>query len=239
MASFDNESVLRDLIFRKEEELKDLKLKLKNVTNKRIEKDNAIYYESIKNQKICTFENYINIMKKWSEDENAIDKMEDSDRKAKIIEVNFNPDRDIECHNEYGEFGNIKNISDFEEDELCGIPKFGDIIDFTGYRHYSMKFVGKGGELISNRFSYGYGDDIESSLQVPWEICMYLNNPLKKYKSFEFIASYELCYNNLLVQSYKEVTLDKCYIYLHDYDYDEWQMLSYDVNGNETVLVKR
>ena len=235
MASFDNESVLRDLISGMEEELKDLKLKLKNVTNKRIEKDNAIYYESIKNQKICTFENYINIMKEWSEDENAIDKMEDSDRKAKIIELS--PGVDVDDDDEWME--RIKNVSEFKEGECSSIPKFGDIIDFTGYRHYGMKFVGKGGELISNRFSYGYGDDIESSLQVPWEICMYLNNPLKKYKSFEFIASYELCYNNLLVQTYKEVTLDKCYIYLHDYDYDEWQMLSYDVNGNETVLVKR
>ena len=54
----------------------------------------------------------------------------------------------------------------------------------------------------------------------------------------DFVASFELCYNNLIVQAYKAVTLDKCYIYLHDFDYDEWQLLSYDVNGNETVLSK-
>jgi len=50
-----------------------------------------------------------------------------------------------------------------------------DIIDFTGYRHYGMKFVGKEGKLIKTSLKYGYGDDIEAGLQVPWEICMYLN----------------------------------------------------------------
>ena len=234
MASFDNESVLRDLIFRKEEELKDLKLKLKNLQNKRIEKDNVKRYEDIKKRNICIFEKYINAVKEWCKDENAIYKMEDSDTKANIIEVS--PDDDDEDIDEWME--RIQNVSEFKEGECSSIPKFGDIIDFTGYRHYGMKFVGKEGKLIKTSLKYGYGDDIEAGLQVPWEICMYLNNPLEKYKYLDFVVSFELCYNNLIVQAYKAVTLDKCYIYLHDFDYDEWQLISYDVNGNETVLSK-
>jgi len=235
MASFDNETVLKQLILRKEEELKDLKMKLKNIVNKRISEDNKKKYEFELSMQRKYFENYINTINECSKDENStLYKMEESDRQANIIQVS--PDDDDEDIDEWME--RIQNVSEFKEGECSSIPKFGDIIDFTGYRHYGMKFVGKEGKLIKTSLKYGYGDDIEAGLQVPWEICMYLKNPLEKYKYFDFVASFELCYNNLIVQGYKAATLDKCYIYLHDFDCDEWQLLSYDVNGNETVLSK-
>ena len=67
MASFDNESVLRDLIFRKEEELKDLKLKLKNIQNKRISEERNKEINKEKKRNICIFEKYINAVKEWCE----------------------------------------------------------------------------------------------------------------------------------------------------------------------------
>ena len=118
-------------------------------------------------------------------------------------------------------------------------PKFGDIIDFTGYRHYSWMFVGKDGKLLPASGNYDchpFADNIEYGVVVPIEISRYLEDPWKKYSSIECIQAYELPYNSKIVQSYKNVPKDCLYTYLFDYDSGEWQLYAY--KPGEEILVE-
>ena len=118
-------------------------------------------------------------------------------------------------------------------------PKFGDIIDFTGYRHYSWMFVGKDGKLLAPSGNYDchpYADNIECGVVVPAEISRYLEDPWKKYSSNECIQAYELPYNSKIVQSYKNVPKDCLYTYLFDYDSSEWQLYAY--KPGQEILVE-
>jgi len=80
-------------------------------------------------------------------------------------------------------------ITHISEVECESEPKFGDILDFTGYRHYSWVFVGKDGKLLPPSGNYDchqYADNIECGVVVPAEISRYLEDPWKKYSSIMF-----------------------------------------------------
>ena len=130
-------------------------------------------------------------------------------------------------------------ITHISEVECESEPKFGDILDFTGYRHYSWMFVGKDGKLLPASGNYDchpFADNIEYGVVVPIEISRYLEDPWKKYSSIECIQAYELPYNSKIVQSYKNVPKDCLYTYLFDYDSDEWQLYAY--KPGEEILVE-
>ena len=133
-------------------------------------------------------------------------------------------------------FDKITHISHVEcESE----PKFGDILDFTGYRHYSWMFVGKNGELLGPSGNYDchcYSDNIECGVVVPADICKYLKDPWKKYSSIPCIQAYELLYNSKIVQSYKNVPKNCLYTYLVN-EYEQWELYAYKP-GEEILLEK-
>lgn len=129
-------------------------------------------------------------------------------------------------------------ITHISEVECESEPKFGDILDFTGYRHYSWMFVGKDGKLLPPSGNYDchpYADNIEYGVVVPIEISRYLEDPWKKYSSIECIQAYELPYNSKIVQSYKNVPKDCLYTYLVN-DCDEWELYAY--KPGEEILVE-
>lgn len=133
-------------------------------------------------------------------------------------------------------FDKITHISQVK----CEIePKFGDILDFTGYRHYSWMFVGKDGKLLSasgNYDSHPYADAIESGVVVPVEISRYLEDPWNKYSSNVCVRAYELIYNSKIVQSYKNVPKNCLYTYLVN-EYEQWELYAYK-SGEEILLEK-
>ena len=133
-------------------------------------------------------------------------------------------------------FNKITHISQVEcESE----PKFGDILDFTGYRHYSWMFVGKDGKLLSASGSYDshpYAGEIESGVVIPVEICRYLEDPWNKYKTNQCVRAYELIYNSKIVQSYKNVPKNCLYVYFMD-EYEQWKLYAYK-QGEEILLEK-
>lgn len=134
------------------------------------------------------------------------------------------------------DFQKITHISHVEcESE----PKFGDILDFTGYRHYSWMFVGKNGKLFHASGNYDchcYSDNIEYGVVVPVEISRYLEDPWKKYSSNVCVQAYELTYNSKIVQSYKNVPKDCLYTYLLN-EYEQWELYAYKP-GQEILLEK-
>ena len=120
-------------------------------------------------------------------------------------------------------------ITHISEVECESEPKFGDILDFTGYRHYSWMFVGKDGKLLPPSGNYDchqYADNIENGVVVPAEISRYLEDPWKKYSSIECVQAYELPYNSKIVQSYKNVPKDCLYTYLVN-EYEKWVLYAY------------
>ena len=140
----------------------------------------------------------------------------------------------IDPNNE--DFQKITHISDVECE--CE-PKFGDILDFTGYRHYSWMFVGKNGKLFHASGNYDchcYSDNIEYGVVVPIEISRYLEDPWKKYSSNACVQAYELTYNSKIVQNYKNVPKDCLYTYLVN-EYEQWELYAY--KPGEEILVEK
>ena len=130
-------------------------------------------------------------------------------------------------------------ITHISEVECESEPKFGDILDFTGYRHYSWMFVGKDGKLLPPSGNYDchqYADNIECGVVVPIEISRYLEDPWKKYSSIECVQAYELPYNSKIVQTYKNVPKDCLYTYLVN-EYEQWVLYAY--KPGEEILVEQ
>ena len=130
-------------------------------------------------------------------------------------------------------------ITHISEVECESEPKFGDILDFTGYRHYSWVFVGKDGKLLPPSGNYDchqYADNIECGVVVPAEISRYLEDPWKKYSSIKCVQAYELPYNSKIVQTYKNVPKDCLYTYLVN-EYEQWVLYAY--KPGEEILVEQ
>ena len=130
-------------------------------------------------------------------------------------------------------------ITHISEVECESEPKFGDILDFTGYRHYSWVFVGKDGKLLPPSGNYDchqYADNIECGVVVPIEISRYLEDPWKKYSSIKCVQAYELPYNSKIVQTYKNVPKDCLYTYLVN-EYEQWVLYAY--KPGEEILVEQ
>ena len=130
-------------------------------------------------------------------------------------------------------------ITHISEVECESEPKFGDILDFTGYRHYSWMFVGKDGKLLPPSGNYDchqYADNIECGVVVPIEISRYLEDPWKKYSSIKCVQAYELPYNSKIVQTYKNVPKDCLYTYLVN-EYEQWVLYAY--KPGEEILVEQ
>jgi hypothetical protein len=101
---------------------------------------------------------------------------------------------------------------------------FGDIIDTTGYRHYSYSFVDENLNLINTQRKDAL--DQEYCVTLPLEISRYFRDTLKKYKSIEektCILAYELPYWDKTVKTY-QVPRNSNYLYTYYFDYDlyEW-----------------
>ena len=165
-------------------------------------------------------------------------KMENSDIPSQVIRA-WSIAKDDFGHNLHPsdeEFEKITNISHV----ICETePKFGDILDFTEYRHYSWMFVGKNGKLFDVSGNYDwhcYSDNIECGAVVPVEITKYLEDPWKKYSSIKCVQAYELLYNSKIVQSYKDVPKNCLYTYLVN-EYEMWELYAY--KQGEEILVER
>ena len=102
---------------------------------------------------------------------------------------------------------------------------FGDIVDTTGYRHYSYQFVGKEGDLKDSSRYDRYDDyswNIEDGVIVPLEITRYLTDSLAKYKlGKNCIVIYELPFWDKTVQKY-DVPENHLYEYRFDFDKSDW-----------------
>ena len=93
-----------------------------------------------------------------------------------------------DTQDEYTDACNAKNVSDVIEGSLL---KEGDIVDATGYRHYSWKFVDKNGNFVLSERTDVLDHD-EVGVTVPRSICSRLFDPVKKYSHLEPIVAYEI-----------------------------------------------
>ena len=163
--------------------------------------------------------------------------IEDSNILPNIIPArikNVLPNGEIEYDDDIFE-NKVTHIS--QTDLSIDDVKFGDILDFTGYRHYSWLYVGKNGSLETCNYDTGYSDVIEAGSTVPANITRYLKDPWKKYSSIECIQSYELTYDSKIVKSYKNVPKDCLYNYLNDpYESGEWELCATNKYGEEQII---
>ena len=111
---------------------------------------------------------------------------------------------------------------------------FGDIVDTSGYRHYSYQFVGKEGILKNSSRYDDYSWNIEDGVIVPLEITRYLNDSLAKYKIGQnCIVIYELPFWDKTVQKYD---VPEKHLYEYRFDFDESDWIS-DPNGQWNLWV--
>ena len=227
------------MIFMKEQELSILKKKLNQIEHynrnelNKINEERKRTAQEIKNQ---TRENQI---KSEMEMIGSIPEceMEDSNILPNIISARIKtvlPNGEIEYDDDIFE-NKVTHIS--QTDLSIDDVKFGDILDFTGYRHYSWLYVGKNGSLETCNYDTGYSDVIEAGSTVPANITRYLKDPWKKYSSIECIQSYELTYDSKIVKSYKNVPKDCLYNYLNDpYESGEWELCATNKYGEEQII---
>jgi len=240
--SFDDvqtldESSIHTLIALKKQELSMLNDRLKVIKDAKAAKANAEYLK----------QREIEIAKQQAEMLAQIDNeklinipqedIKDSNTPARVLSAKvFIRDDDFNIIGYDGSRNEINHISQVECE--CE-PKFGDILDFTGYRHYSWMFVGKDGKLLDPSGNYDchpFADNIECGVVVPIEICKYLEDPWKKYSSIECVQAYELPYNSKIVQTYKNVPKDCLYTYLVN-EYQQWELYAY--KPGEEILVEQ
>ena len=99
---------------------------------------------------------------------------------------------------------------------------FGDIVDTSGYRHYSYEFVGKEGVLKNSSRDENPDYVIETGVTVPLEITRYLTDSLAKYKlGKNCVILYELPFWDKTVQKY-DVPENHLYEYRFDFDESDW-----------------
>lgn len=242
--TFD-EPLLQKMISLKQEEIK-IKQRELEVLNDKLQIIEDIKLEEMrkKNQKMYAdqLENRKQNITDQIEYENTIlntireEDMEDSNTPAKVLRAWIKNEDDDEDFDE----DDTSNIIHINQLNIESEPKFGDMLDFTGYRHYSIKFVGKDGSVISNNYCTGLDDNIECGLQVPADICRYLKDPWKKYQSNidECIGAFELPVNSKIVKGYKNVPENCLYTYLRNWDMGDWELTATDKNSQEVVLKK-
>tara|TARA_A100001011_G_C14179781_1_gene786316 strand:+ start:424 stop:1143 length:720 start_codon:yes stop_codon:yes gene_type:complete len=154
---------------------------------------------------------------------------------AKIIEVK--EDHLLEEYKNSDDFDyetELTNVNMFQQ-SICNTINFGDIIDPTGYRHYSYTFVAKDGSLVNTNRHHHNVIDQEFGVTVPFDICKHLSDAVSKYKHYivkgnEVIVSFELPYHDVTVQKYK-VPENHLYEYVFDYDTDIWDLWVIDKDG--------
>jgi len=242
--TFD-EPLLQRMIYLKQEEIKIKQQELEILNNKlQIIEDIKLEEIRKKNEEmyIQQIENKKNNIKDLIEYENSIlntireEDMEDSNTTAKILSAKIkNKDDD-----DGWDGVDTSNITHINQLIIEGDPKFGDMLDFTGYRHYSIKFVGKDGSVIRNNYCTGIDDNIESGLQVPSDICRYLTDPWKKYQPYidTCIGAFELPVNSKIVKSYKNVPKNCLYTYLHNWDNYDWELIATNENTQDQKIEK-
>jgi hypothetical protein len=162
----------------------------------------------------------------------------DNNGLATVIEVK--EDDLLEKYKNTDDFGyesDVKNVNMFEK-IICDTINFGDIIDPTGYRHYSYTFVSKDGSLVNTNRSHYNVIDQEFGVTVPFDICKHLDDAVSKYKKFtvrgnEIIVSFELPYHDVTVQKYK-VPENQLYEYVLDFDLGVWNLWVIYKDGTST-----
>jgi hypothetical protein len=229
MTEFEShdENYIKQLIDLKKKELSELENQLKKINDKKAEKAKQNYIKLQEHNNLLKIKTMETMIKENMEFKLNEEDMEDSNTIAIIHGARKKTD------DEDDDDDDISNITNINQVEVYGTPKFGDILDFTGYRHYSWMFVGKNGKLIHCHGTYEchpYYDNIESGAVVPQDICKYLNDPWKKYSNCEPIQAYEILYNSMIVQKYiiQKVPKNCLYVYMVDYDesYD-WELYAY------------
>jgi hypothetical protein len=173
----------------------------------------------------------------------SMHKKEDSNSKPQLLRATVKVDPD--GHEDDKDSRNVTHINQLN---IEGTPKFGDMLDFTGYRCYSWVFVGKNGKIERANSSIGHMGDCERGVTVPLNICKYLKEPVKKYSNlseltgnFHYITGYELNYEDKLVQDYVkhgyEVPLNCRYVYMCDASsIEDWTLYAYDHEDNEIKI---
>lgn len=168
---------------------------------------------------------------------------EDSNSKPQLLRAKVKVDPDGDEDDE-----DSRNVTHINQLNIDGTPKFGDILDFTGYRCYSWVFVGKNGKIERANSSIGHVGDCERGVTVPLNICKYLKEPVKKYSNlseltgnFHYITGYELNYEDKLVQDYvqhgSDVPLNCLYVYMCDASsIEDWTLYAYDDKHNEIKI---
>ena len=109
----------------------------------------------------------------------------------------------------------VNCVNDVKERDIL---KEGDIVDSTGYRHYSWRFVDKNGNFVLSERDNVL--DQEFGVTVPRIICSRLFDPIKKYSHLEPIFEYEISLHNAIWGYYKFPENGDNYIYTLRY-YDE------------------
>lgn len=228
-------SLKKDNIVREQKQLADLEKKLKELRTKESEKIQAIIFDNKKEKMRKLIQDEMEMLGKIPEEE-----MENSEIPAKLFQVKRADYDENDDNNQYNadDSTGITHIDEIVT--LCGgKPRFGDMLDFTQYRHYSIMFVGKNGSIVSNKYATCISDDIEYGLQVSADICRYLKDPLKKYKDHPYVAAFELPYDNKIVQNYKNVPKNCLYTYLNDfYETGEWELYVTNKDCEEVLLEK-
>lgn len=236
-----DEKTLSNMINMKEEELNVLKKRLKKIAAdnakrnlEKYEKERKIKELKDRNEREGKIKLEMEMIGSIPECE-----MEDSNILPNIIPARIKtvlPNGEIEYDDDIFQ-NKVTHIS--QTDLSIDDVKFGDILDFTGYRHYSWLYLGKNGSLETCNYDTGYSDVIEAGSTVPANITRYLKDPWKKYSSIECIQSYELTYDSKIVKSYKNVPKDCFYNYLNDpYESSEWELCATNKYGEEQIINK-
>ena len=163
-------------------------------------------------------------------------KKEDSNVPAQLLRaiIKVDPDGDDD-----------EDVTNINQLNIEGTPKFGDILDLSGYRCYNwLGVVGKNGNIERSNTSIGNKGDVERGFTIPLNICKYLKDPVKKYSklhlltgNLHYITGYELNYENYLVQDSvkrgSEVGLNSLYVYMcNASNIDKWTLYAYDDKYN-------
>ena len=129
-------------------------------------------------------------------------------------------------------FEDTQCVSDVKEGSFL---KEGDIVDATGYRHYTCRFVDKNGKFVlSERPDVLDG---EFGVTVPRSICSRVFDPVKKYKHLAPIVAYEISLHNAIWGHYKFPENGDDYVYtLKMYDDDDYY---YDYKNATLWATKR
>ena len=234
-----DEKTLTNMINMKEKELNVLKKRLKKIAAdnakrnlEKYENDRKIKELKDRNEREGKIKLEMEMIGSIPECE-----MEDSNILPNIIPARVKtvlPNGEIEYDDDIFQ-NTVTHIS--QTDLSIDDVKFGDILDFTGYRHYSWLYVGKNGSLETCNYDTGYSDNIEAGSTVPANITRYLKDPWEKYFRIECIQSYEITYDSKIVQSYKNVPKDCLYNYLYDpYESSEWELCATNKYGEEQII---